>query len=672
MRAWVVAAWWVAACGATPPAERALSPQDPETQGPEAQRSEAQRSEADVPASEEHAARGRVAAGCAIHEGQVFCWDRSEDGQRGNGRRELEAETTRVSEIADAVEVERSASYACARRLDGTVACWGRLPWGARTWSQDSTRDAEEVELTPVPVPGLEGIVDIAAAQRTFCAATERGAVHCLGDGFAGELGDGERRRAFEAFRVPGVTEATQVGVGDGLGCALRRGGDIVCWGTRARRVVAEELPYERHPAREATALPRNASELSVSNEAVCVRTEEGITCRAEHDSLRVSNVVEGSIRVAVGASVACALNAQKQVWCWGLNIAEPEQISLPGAVVDIAVHGASACALLEDESVQCWGPRHYGGALQVVGVGPSVSVSGGCAALRAGGVHCWRQDGAQAQATLESALSSPSARARWIHVGTNICVLEDQTLRCRQRPGFGQRLEFDERRVEQVSVGGSGGCFVSGGRVHCWRHDRPPRTVPRTAGASYVHVEDGRACAILRSGVRCWTTSDSAPSDLRPFTIREFAGAQSLSFDSVQARSHFPFRTLCVVGADQRVACRYWEFRTGRHEPFEVTIPGTREVVVAYERVWVTREDEPIVEVDLRETPIGGHRERPRGVRGEVPNSRGLRGLEITTTANCALDEEGQVWCWGYDGGQGGVTGRTGPSLAFRPPSAR
>jgi alpha-tubulin suppressor-like RCC1 family protein len=90
---------------------------------------------------------------------------------------------------------------------DGTVRCWGSDRYGelgmGRT-TEGAQRcvafenggeggDPEQFTCrsTPTPVPGLEGVVDLAAGEYHTCALSRGGAVHSWGFNRAGQLGDG-------------------------------------------------------------------------------------------------------------------------------------------------------------------------------------------------------------------------------------------------------------------------------------------------------------------------------------------------------------------------------------------------------------------------------------------------------------------------------------------------
>ena len=57
------------------------------------------------------------------------------------------------------------------------------------------------------------------------------GAVVCRGRNVSGELGDGTYTSSSVPVQVVGLASATAIGAGASGGCALRQGGNVVCWG---------------------------------------------------------------------------------------------------------------------------------------------------------------------------------------------------------------------------------------------------------------------------------------------------------------------------------------------------------------------------------------------------------------------------------------------------------
>ncbi len=116
-------------------------------------------------------------------------------------------------------------THACLRRLDGTVACWGRNDDGQLG---DGTRTPH---ASATAVAGLDDAISIAAGDRHTCAVRMGGSVVCWGADEAGQLGDGGGARRLTPTPVAGVTSARAVAAGDDFSCVLRSNGGVICWG---------------------------------------------------------------------------------------------------------------------------------------------------------------------------------------------------------------------------------------------------------------------------------------------------------------------------------------------------------------------------------------------------------------------------------------------------------
>jgi alpha-tubulin suppressor-like RCC1 family protein len=83
----------------------------------------------------------------------------------------------------------------------------------------------------PVTVPGLTGVVALAAGQRHTCARRSDGTVACWGDNTFGALGDGSVVSRPNAALVPGLTGVVALAATFWGNCAARTDGSVVCWG---------------------------------------------------------------------------------------------------------------------------------------------------------------------------------------------------------------------------------------------------------------------------------------------------------------------------------------------------------------------------------------------------------------------------------------------------------
>jgi hypothetical protein len=117
---------------------------------------------------------------CAVVKGVVRCVGA---GPLGDGRTADSSAPRALPNLDRVVALSVAQRLACARRDDGTVACWGM---GA---------------LTPVAWPGITDAVDVAVGAERACVAVAVGRAHA---------------------------------------CLVRRGGEVACWGEREKGAIGD------------------------------------------------------------------------------------------------------------------------------------------------------------------------------------------------------------------------------------------------------------------------------------------------------------------------------------------------------------------------------------------------------------------------------------------------
>lgn len=84
-------------------------------------------------------------------DGSVLCWGRSD--RLGNGGTGSTAQrfATEVSDVDDAIEIAAGANHACVRRRSGQVQCWGDNAYGRLGVNPVLTSAAEPVNVLGLP-----------------------------------------------------------------------------------------------------------------------------------------------------------------------------------------------------------------------------------------------------------------------------------------------------------------------------------------------------------------------------------------------------------------------------------------------------------------------------------------------------------------------------------------
>jgi alpha-tubulin suppressor-like RCC1 family protein len=132
---------------------------------------------------------------CAVDgTGNLWCWGYGGFGQIGNGFTNNAAVATPVLTQAGGAQfggvdtVSISNTHACARKVDGTVWCWGGNNYG-----QIGVGSAQSSFLFPTQVTALfNSALDLSTnATSTSCSTTNDGSVWCWGNNPYGALGNG-------------------------------------------------------------------------------------------------------------------------------------------------------------------------------------------------------------------------------------------------------------------------------------------------------------------------------------------------------------------------------------------------------------------------------------------------------------------------------------------------
>jgi alpha-tubulin suppressor-like RCC1 family protein len=134
---------------------------------------------------------------CALDaNGGVWCWGWNGYGQLGNNTLVNNPTPVNAQGLTAGVQaITTGDGHSCALTSGGGVKCWGRNDLG-----QLGTNSLALSSTVPVDVQGLSsGVVAISSADEHTCARMTDGALRCWGDGFLGQLGDGN------AWSIDGV-----------------------------------------------------------------------------------------------------------------------------------------------------------------------------------------------------------------------------------------------------------------------------------------------------------------------------------------------------------------------------------------------------------------------------------------------------------------------------------
>jgi alpha-tubulin suppressor-like RCC1 family protein len=162
---------------------------------------------------------------CALTgSGEVWCWGTNGYGQLGY-QGAYSNVPIQVPGLSGVTAIATGAHHSCALMSDTTVKCWGQNDHGE---VGDGT--ASFWHYTPTDVVGLTGASQLALGERFSCALLLDGTVQCWGANTLGELGNGSFTSSLVPVPVQGLTDATEVVAGEYRACA-RTQGEVRCWG---------------------------------------------------------------------------------------------------------------------------------------------------------------------------------------------------------------------------------------------------------------------------------------------------------------------------------------------------------------------------------------------------------------------------------------------------------
>ena len=171
-------------------------------------------------------ATGLRSAGALLADGTLWTWGQNYYHQLGYSSGDPVVTTPHqvpgLSGIVQFALSDEGNGYAVTS--GGTIWAWGDNSYGQLGNGSTSASD------TPVQVPGLDGITQVAAGPYYVLALKSDGTVWAWGRNGDGSLGDGSTTERLRPERVPGLTGITQV-TAAGVSYAVRSDGTLFSWG---------------------------------------------------------------------------------------------------------------------------------------------------------------------------------------------------------------------------------------------------------------------------------------------------------------------------------------------------------------------------------------------------------------------------------------------------------
>jgi alpha-tubulin suppressor-like RCC1 family protein len=242
-------------------------------------------------------------------------------GQLGNGRLAGRYRPQPVPGLSGVVQIAAGGAYpgtggVCARMADGTVMGWSLCAWGVQV--VDPTAPLSD-EAIPTPITGVVGATDVAVGGYHACAVVTGGTVMCWGENGGNNLAtdtgvnDCDGDDPCPPKAVVGVTNATQLSLGRTHSCARTSDGQVWCWGPDW---PPTPQPNVTDAVSVVAAGPAGDCALEADGTVVCFQTAE-IGVYAPGQPTAVAGLPPVATLVG-GGDRLCALTTAGEVYCWG------------------------------------------------------------------------------------------------------------------------------------------------------------------------------------------------------------------------------------------------------------------------------------------------------------------------------------------------------------------
>ena len=406
---------------------------------------------------------------CAIqYNGAVMCWGRGAIGQLGNDGTDdsdhpvytLDSNNERLKNIT---QLSSGRYHTCALESGGKVYCWGNGSGGRLGNHRDDNSMIAQQVLGEDNL-AFSDVDQISSGDAHTCALATNGEVFCWGIGGGGRLGQGSSLNSL--YATPVITGSggarlaaiVEVSAGGNHTCALREGGETMCWGYGG----SGRLGYGDYTS---SLFPRPL--LPVGRQAPM---EKGFVQKISAGQAHTCVISDGYL----GSSV--------KVLCWGeggygelgngtiVNSPAPVKVKSLEDPEQVSVGDEHTCALKKNGKVSCWGSHHWGhlgdgvnsttlkdvpvAVIGLYGQGElndikqiSVGAEHTCAVSTEGNVFCW---GKGHKGQLGKIVQAADYATPLKVSGVN---------------GYGSL-----GGIEQVSLGEQHSCALNvGGQVFCW-----------------------------------------------------------------------------------------------------------------------------------------------------------------------------------------------------------
>lgn len=284
---------------------------------------------------------------CAlVAGGTAWCWGLNVYGQLGNGTTADSSVPILVAGLTGAISVVAGDFHSCAIVSNGSVQCWGSGAFGS-VLVKASAPATSPMALAGLSgaVSSISTTVGAQGSYDHSCGIFSGGVVQCWGDNFSGELGNGSTVLTSPPVQVQGLSSVVAISAGGSSGfqitpgnnnqftCAVKSAGTVHCWGDNFRGQIGNGSTSNSSVPVEATGV-NGATAISTGYLHSCALVAAGkVRCWGANSNGQLGNgtltdsLTAVDVTVLTGATAIsgrwnhnCARVAGGAVQCWGWN----------------------------------------------------------------------------------------------------------------------------------------------------------------------------------------------------------------------------------------------------------------------------------------------------------------------------------------------------------------
>jgi uncharacterized repeat protein (TIGR01451 family) len=273
-------------------------------------------------------------------------------------------------------------------RNDGTVWTWGvgaigQLGDGTGGFGGSGVRS-----LTPVQVPGLDGVDTVEEGGAYVLALKTNGTVWGWGNNFSGQLGDGTNQTRTRPVQTIGLTNVRGIAAASFFSAAVKTDGTVWVWGSTGS-LISNNFNMDLTPV-QLNGVSNVAAIAAGSNFLLMLKTDKTLWAIGFNSMGQLGNGTTANsttpvqvaglsnvARIAAGPEFSLALKEDGTIWAWGINgngqlgpngglmsfdpHPNPVQVTGLPAITNLAAGENFCLALASDGTVWSWGNNQSG-----------------------------------------------------------------------------------------------------------------------------------------------------------------------------------------------------------------------------------------------------------------------------------------------------------------------